>query len=102
MAKDRGRKTRAGIYRIIAHYGFMEEPNIDTIFALSHDKGLKTGNERRKFLPRPPETGISSKPKMSRWRSSLYIFLSQNSLDASSLFWYSSRQVIEVGIQLDF
>jgi len=32
-------KLGAGMYRINAHYGFMEQPNIDTIFALSRDKG---------------------------------------------------------------
>jgi KUP system potassium uptake protein len=34
-------KLGAGIHRVIAHYGFMEQPNINTIFALSRDKGLK-------------------------------------------------------------
>jgi KUP system potassium uptake protein len=95
-------KLGAGIHRIIAHYGFMEQPNIDTIFALSRQKGLKLEMKDASFFLGREKLGISNKPKMSRWRSSLFIFLSKNSLDASSYFGIPSRQVIEVGVQLDF
>ena len=95
-------KLGAGIYRINAHYGFMEQPNIDTIFALSRDKGLKLEMKDASFFLGREKLGISNKPKMSRWRSNLFIFLSKNSLDASSYFGIPSKQVIEVGVQLDF
>jgi KUP system potassium uptake protein len=95
-------KLGAGIHRIIAHYGFMEQPNIDTIFALSRQKGLKLEMKDASFFLGREKLGISNKPKMSRWRSSLFIFLSKNSLDASSYFGIPSKQVIEVGVQLDF
>ena len=95
-------KLGAGIHRIIAHYGFMEQPNIDTIFALSGDKGLKLEMKDASFFLGREKLGISNKPKMSRWRSNLFIFLSKNSLDASSYFGIPSKQVIEVGVQLDF
>ncbi len=95
-------KLGAGIYRINAHYGFMEQPNIDTIFALSRDKGLQLEMKDASFFLGREKLGISNKPKMSRWRSSLFIFLSKNSLDASAYFGIPSKQVIEVGVQLDF
>ena len=95
-------KLGAGIYRINAHYGFMEQPNIDTIFALSRDKGLKLEMKDASFFLGREKLGISNKPKMSRWRSGLFIFLSKNSLDASSYFGIPSKQVIEVGVHLDF
>ena len=95
-------KLGAGIHRIIAHYGFMEQPNIDTIFALSRHKGLKLEMKDASFFLGREKLEISNKPKMSRWRSSLFIFLSKNSLDASSYFGIPSKQVIEVGVQLDF
>jgi len=37
-------KLGAGLHRIIAHYGFMEKPQIDDIFALSVDKGMDLKN----------------------------------------------------------
>lgn len=95
-------KLGVGLYRINAHYGFMEQPNIDTIFALSRDKGLKLEMKDASFFLSREKLGISNKPKMSRWRSGLFIFLSKNSLDASSYFGIPSKQVIEVGVHLDF
>jgi len=94
-------KLGGGVYRIIAHYGFMEEPNIDTIFALSHDKGMHLETKEASFFLGREKLGISDHPKMSRWRSNLFIFLSKNSMDVSSYFGIPSNQVIEVGVQLD-
>ncbi len=71
-------------------------------FALSRDKGLKLEMKDASFFLGREQLGISNKPKMSRWRSNLFIFHSKNSLDASSYFGIPSKQVIEVGVQLDF
>jgi KUP system potassium uptake protein len=94
-------KLGGGVYRIIAHYGFMEEPNVDTIFALSRDKGMNLETEKTSFFLGREKLGISDSPKMSRWRSNLFIFLSRNSMEVSSYFGIPSNQVIEVGVQLD-
>ena len=94
-------KLGGGVYRIIAHYGFMEEPNIDNIFALSQDKGVHLETKEASFFLGRQELGISDSPQMSRWRSNLFIFLSRNSMEVSSYFGIPSNQVIEVGVQLD-
>jgi len=94
-------KLGAGVHRIIAHYGFMEEPKIDTIFALSRDKGLNLEMKDASFFLGREKIGISDNPKMSRWRSNLFIFLSRNSMDVISSFGIPLDQVIEVGVQLD-
>jgi KUP system potassium uptake protein len=91
----------SGLFRIIAHYGFMEEPNIDTIFALSRDKGVNLEMDEASFFLGRENLGISYEPTMSRWRSNLFIFLSKNSMDVSSYFGIPINQVIEVGVQLD-
>ncbi len=95
-------KLGAGIYGVIAHYGFMEQPNMNTIFALCRENGLNLEMKEASFFLGREKLGISNKPKMSRWRSNLFIFLSNHSLDASSYFGIPSNQVIEVGVQLDF
>ena len=95
------KKLGGGVYQIIAHYGFMEKPNIDTIFELSRDKGVDLEAKEASFFLGREKLGISDRPQMSRWRSNLFIFLSKNSMDASSFFGIPSNQVIEVGVQLD-
>lgn len=94
-------KLGAGIHVIIAHYGFMEEPKINTIFELSRDKGLAIEMKNASFFLGREKLGISDKPEMSRWRSNLFIFLSRNSMDISSHFGIPLSQALEVGVQLD-
>ncbi len=94
-------KLRAGVYRIIALYGFMEEPNITTIFALARDKGLDLELKDASFFLGSVNVRISANPKISRWRSNLFAFLSRNSVDVSSYFGIPSNQVIEIGLQVD-
>ena len=79
----------------------MEKPQIDDIFALSVDKGMDLKMEDTSFFLGREKLGISDEPGMSRWRSKLFVFLSRNSMDASSYFGIPSAQVVEVGVQLD-
>jgi len=94
-------KFGSGLHRVIAHYGFMEEPHIEDIFALSNDNGMNLKMEDASFFLGREKLGISDRPGMSRWRSNLFAFLSKNSVDASSYFGIPSNKVIEVGVQLD-
>ncbi|MHB1344349.1 MAG: potassium transporter Kup [Thermoleophilia bacterium] len=94
-------KLGPGLHLVIAHYGFMEEPNINHIFALANAKGLVLKMKEASFFLGREKLGVSDRPGMSRWRSNLFVFLSKNSMDASSYFGIPSNKVIEVGVQLD-
>ena len=99
--KIEAEKLGAGLYRIIAHYGFMEEPNIDTIFALSRSKGMNLDMKEASFFLGREKLSISEHPEMWRWRSHLFLFLARNAMDAAAFFDIPSDQVIEVGVQLE-
>lgn len=92
-------KLSGGFYRIIAHHGFMEIPKIETILTLVRDKGVDIKFETASFFLGQEKLIIGDKPKMGKWRSSLFLFLSKNAMDASSFFGIPSNQVIEVGVQ---
>jgi KUP system potassium uptake protein len=94
-------KLLSGFYRIIAHHGFMETPKIETIFALAREKGVEIKLENTSFFLGRQKLVMGNQPKMSHWRSNLFIFLSKNSMDASSFFGIPSNQVIEVGVQFE-
>lgn len=94
-------KLGAGITRIIAHFGFMEEPKIETIFSLCEDHGITIDMEEASFFLGREKLTIGEKPEMSRWRSSLFLFLSRNAMDAASFFNIPSDKVIEVGARLE-
>jgi KUP system potassium uptake protein len=99
--KIEAEKLGAGLYRIIAHYGFMEEPKINTIFALARGKGVNLDMKEASFFLGREKLSISEHPEMWRWRSQLFLFLSRNAMDAAAFFDIPSDQVIEVGVQLE-
>jgi KUP system potassium uptake protein len=91
----------SGFYRITAHHGFMETPKIETILSLAREKGVEIKLEHASFFLGREKLVIGDRPKMRRWRSNLFIFISKNSMDASSFFGIPSDQVIEVGVQFE-
>jgi KUP system potassium uptake protein len=100
--KIEAEKISSGFYRMIVHHGFMETHNkIENIIALAREKGIGIDPETTSFFLGREKLVLGSRPKMSKWRTNLFIFLSRNSMDASSFFEIPSNQVIEVGVQFD-
>jgi KUP system potassium uptake protein len=98
---DAEKLSLSGFYRITAHHGFMETPKIETILALAREKGVEFKLENTSFFLGRVKLIIGDHPKMSLWRSNLFLFLSKNSMDASSFYDIPSNQVIEVGVQFE-
>jgi KUP system potassium uptake protein len=94
-------KLFGGVYRIIAHHGYMEGARIDTVLSLIREKGIDIKPENTSFFLGREKLVIGEKPRMHRWRSNLFLLMSKNSLDAGSFFGIPSDQVIEVGVQLE-
>jgi KUP system potassium uptake protein len=94
-------KLFGGVYRIIAHHGYMEGPRIDTVLSLIREKGIGIKAENASFFLGREKLVIGEKPRMHRWRSNLFLFMSQNAMDAGSFFGIPSDRVIEVGVQLE-
>jgi KUP system potassium uptake protein len=94
-------KLGGGFYRINAHYGFMEEPKIDNVLALSREKGLEFTVETASFFLGREKLTIGENPKMSRWCTGLFLFMSRNAMDASSFFHIPPNKMIEIGVQLE-
>ena len=94
-------KLGQGISRIIAHFGFMERPDINAIFTLCRGQGLDVDLDRASFFMGREKLTVGAKPSMARWRSYLFRFLSRNAMDAASFFDIPPDKVIEVGARLE-
>ncbi|MFQ5666181.1 MAG: potassium transporter Kup [Candidatus Binatia bacterium] len=90
-----------GFHRIIAHYGFMEDPNIWHILARAKENGLEFKvMETTFFLGR--ETLIpTKKPGMAIWRERLFAFMSRNAQRATTFFRIPPNRVVEIGEQIE-
>ena len=93
-------KMGRGLHQIIAHYGYMETPDITNVLSLAREKGLEFEVETTSFfLGREkliPERGCG----MTLLRKRLFAYMSRNALDVSTFFGIPVNRVIEVGVQL--
>ena len=90
-----------GIFRIVAHYGFMEDPNILAVLTEAKHEGLsfKLGSTTF-FLGR--ETLLTTRrPGMARWRKALFAFMSRNARTATAYFRIPPNRVVELGAHIE-
>ena len=94
-------KLAAGFQRIVAHYGFMEEPNVPELLANAPLVGEPINIHRTTFfLSR--ETILPTKSgSMTRWRQWLFAVMSRNAQSASSFYRIPAGRVVELGMQVE-
>ncbi|MGZ6371266.1 MAG: potassium transporter Kup, partial [Bdellovibrionota bacterium] len=67
-----------GFYKIIAHYGFMEHPDVTKLLHHCEQDGLKIHLEDASFYLGRETLILSGKSGMPRWRKRLFLLLSRN------------------------
>lgn len=92
---------QAGFYRIKAHYGFKDDPDIPRALELAKVLGLEfQPMETSYFLSR--ETLIPSiAPGMAIWREKLFVAMARNSGSATAYFKLPTNRVVELGTQIE-
>ena len=90
-----------GFFRVLLHFGFMDEPDVPAALKLCHLDGLDfTPMRTTYFLSR--ETVIASRLEgMSRWRGNLFAFLLKNANGNLRFFNLPLNRVIELGTQVE-
>ena len=90
-----------GFFRVILHYGFMDEPDVPGALKLCHLEDLDFSPMRTTyFLSR--ETVIPSKlVGMARWREGLFAFMLKNANGNLRFFKLPVNRVIELGTQVE-
>ena len=121
-------RLEQGFYRVTAHYGFMESPDVPEVLTLAKAQGLRAraldttfylGRERiiiadRKRRgaepsPRPgvrrapaPEEGAPRPMRLARWRKRLFVVMVRNARSATEFFGIPPNRVVELGAQVEF
>jgi KUP system potassium uptake protein len=90
-----------GIHRIIARYGFTEDPLVPELFERLRQDGLHVDlSEATFFLGR--ETLLATdRPGMALWRERLYALLARNARRATKFFRIPPDRVCEVGAEIE-
>ena len=89
-----------GFWRVVIHYGFMEEPDVPAALALCEPKGLRVEPfETSYFLSR--ETVVPTPGGgMANWRELLFSALSRNSSGVAKFFRLPDNSVVELGTRV--
>ena len=90
-----------GFYRVVIHYGFMEELDIPRdLAALENLGGPFDPMSTSYFLGRQKLIPSADHPGMARWREGLFAWMSKSSESAMESFKLPTNRVVELGSQL--
>jgi KUP system potassium uptake protein len=90
-----------GFFRMIAHYGFMEAPNVHHILARAKEEGLALDVTNTSFFLGRETLLATRQPGMARWRKYLFALMSRNAQQATSFYRIPPNRVVELGAQVE-
>jgi KUP system potassium uptake protein len=90
-----------GFYRVTAHYGFMQTPNVPEILRCLQARGMDVKIDDTSFYLGRETLLVTSKPGMMRWQKILFSLMSKNARTATAFFGLPPNRVVELGTQVE-
>ena len=87
-------------YRVIAHYGFMENPRVPDVLERLREKGLQLDIMSTTFFLSRETLIPSRRPGMALWRENLFSVMSRNAQRPTDFFRIPVNRVVELGMQV--
>jgi KUP system potassium uptake protein len=90
-----------GFYRVILHYGFMDEVDIPAALTGLQDCGPDCKMMHTSFFLSRQTLLTASRPGMAIWREKLFAWMLRNAQSAMEFFKLPSNRVVELGSQVE-
>ncbi len=90
-----------GFYRMIVHYGFMQEPDVPAALSGVTDCGPHLRMMDTSFFLARQTLIASERPGMAIWREKLFAWMLRNAESAMEFFRLPSNRVVELGSQVE-
>ena len=90
-----------GFYRMIVHYGFMQEPDVPAALSGVSDCGPHLRMMDTSFFLARQTLIASERPGMAIWREKLFAWMLRNAESAMEFFRLPSNRVVELGSQVE-
>ena len=90
-----------GFYRVIARFGFMEDPQIVEVLRAMKERGLDFAPMETSYYLGRDTLLTTSRAGMHRWRKSLFNVLSRNASTPTAFFGLPPNRVVELGAQIE-
>jgi KUP system potassium uptake protein len=91
-----------GFWRVTAHYGFMESPDVGDILASAASAGLRARAQETSFYLGRERLIPTGRSGMMKWRKKIFALMSRNARSATEFFNIPPNRVVELGTQLEF
>ncbi|MGA9856185.1 MAG: potassium transporter Kup [Gammaproteobacteria bacterium] len=96
-------KLDQGFYRVQAHYGFMQIPNVPYSLRRAKDFGLVIDPQTvTYYIGRETLVHTKHMPTMMAWREKLFSFMSRNAIRATDFYQIPPDRTVELGLRLRF
>ncbi len=90
-----------GFHRVVARYGFMEQPSVPDVMVWAVSRGLAFDPaDTTYFLGRERLIPTRRPSGMAFWREKLFAFMTRNAQPATAYFRIPPERVVEVGAQV--
>lgn len=90
-----------GFYRVIARYGFMEDPDVPAVLRVLAERGIEVEPSRVTFLLSRSTVLSRRKGVLGRILDRLFIFMGRNAQMPTQFFHLPPNRVIEIGMQVE-
>jgi KUP system potassium uptake protein len=94
-------KLQNGFTRVVARFGYMEQPDVPAALDRAREKGLEWNAEDTTYYLAHLTLFVHARLGMGAWRDKLFVFLSKNARRATNFFQIPPDRVVEIGIQLE-
>ncbi|CAN5761024.1 potassium transporter Kup [soil metagenome] len=90
-----------GFFRVTAHVGFMQSPDVPKLLGACTTNGIKTEPMLTTYYLGRQTLLTTGRTKMARWRKATFSFLSKNARSPSAFFNLPPNRVVELGLQIE-
>ena len=95
-------RMESGFWRVQAHYGFMETPNIQAILRQCAEHDLEFHEmDTTFFLSRETVIPKADNGGMNIWQEHMFAIMVRNALSATAYFRLPANRVVELGMQVE-
>ena len=85
---------------IVAHFGYMEQPDVPAVLRACADKGLEVDPQHASFFLGRRITKVSAVSSMPFWQQRIFIMMANHSTRAIEFFRIPAERVVELGMQM--
>ena len=89
------------VYRVRAHYGFAEDPEVPNVIERCRQQGLDIDPSQTTFFVGRETLLATERPGMAIWRERLFARLARNARRATRFFNIPPNRVVELGAEIE-